>query len=187
MDLFQIFKELDKNEDIHLGRLLILINAFSEEDNSKKIEGLTKLAKLDFLLRYPNYLEIALRERGRKKFDLQIKEYERTSVESKMVRYKYGPWDFRYRKFINLLIGKGLVEYEQKGKTINIGITKRGKDITNSLIESKLFDSVNIRANLIRKNFDIGASALMRFIYSTFPEIGDLKMGSNINSGKNEI
>src|SRR6266480_7920176 len=44
------------------GRLLILIDAFTS--SSKSLEGRTKLAKLDFLLRYPAHLERALAVRG---------------------------------------------------------------------------------------------------------------------------
>ena len=40
------------------GRLLLLIDAFTGATRS--LEGRTKLAKLDFLLRYPNYLRRAL-------------------------------------------------------------------------------------------------------------------------------
>ncbi|WP_367388091.1 hypothetical protein [Lewinella sp. LCG006] len=182
MDLFQILTELEDNEDVHLGRLLILIYEFSKRAKSKEVEGLTKLAKLDFLLRYPKYLERALLARKASIKNLKIKEYEKLSVESKMVRYKYGPWDFRYRKFINILIAKGLVYYRQEGKTIKIGITEKGKIIGESLSNELAYTDVQERAKLIKTNFDLGATKLMRFIYDTFPEIGSLSMGTEITN-----
>ena len=49
MDLFKIIKSLEANEEVHLARLLILLGTFDERSTNKEIEGLTKLAKLDFL------------------------------------------------------------------------------------------------------------------------------------------
>ena len=106
--LFDIFIELEENDDMHMGRLLILLNAFAGRTGKGTIKGLTKLAKLDFLLRYPVYLERALSIKKAPTSKARVAEHERKSVESKMIRYKYGPWDFRYRRFINLLVSKEL-------------------------------------------------------------------------------
>ena len=46
------------------ARLLLLIEAFSR--GIKTLEGRTKLAKLDFFLRYPRYFHRALQIRGAK-------------------------------------------------------------------------------------------------------------------------
>jgi hypothetical protein len=40
------------------ARILLLINAFTTP--TKSLEGRTKLAKLDFLLRYPSFMQRAL-------------------------------------------------------------------------------------------------------------------------------
>jgi len=60
MSLFKTLSALENNDTLHLGRLLVLLGAFSKSEEDSTIEGLTKLAKLDFLLRYPVYLEKAL-------------------------------------------------------------------------------------------------------------------------------
>src|SRR5262245_34423509 len=78
------------------GRLLLLIEAFTAGDSQEGIRGLTKLAKLDFLLRYPTFLERALHARNRSTHSVKVKPFERLSVESRMVRYRFGPWDHRY-------------------------------------------------------------------------------------------
>ena len=104
MNVFRALSDLEANDHVHLGRLLILLGAFSGDDGTETVEGLTKLAKLDFLLRYPTYLERALRQRNKSTRRVEVAEHERLSVESSMVRFRYGPWDFRYRRFINLLI-----------------------------------------------------------------------------------
>src|SRR3989304_7704696 len=74
------------------GRLLILINAFTTP--TKSLEGRTKLAKLDFFLRYPGHLERALAILGPAK--ISIPEEEQENIETKMVRYRFGPWDPSY-------------------------------------------------------------------------------------------
>lgn len=182
MNLVQALIDLEKNESIHLGRLLILLAEFSKGGKSE-MKGITKLAKLDFLLRYPAYLEKALEARGKKLKKAELKEFEKTSVESKMVRYRYGPWDFRYRKFLNILIAKGLIYYRTEGNTIMIGMTKTGMQIAESFREDDSLDDLFERARVLRINFDIKATRLKNFIYDTFPEISSLKFGQSISYG----
>ena len=182
MNLVQSLIDLEKNESIHLGRILILIAEFSKGRKSE-VKGITKLAKLDFLLRYPVYLEKALAAKGKEMKKAELKDFERTSVESKMVRYRYGPWDFRYRKFLNILIAKGLIYYRTEGNTIMIGITLKGLEIADSFREDDSLKDVFERARVLRVNFDIKATRLKSFIYETFPEIGSLKYGQSISYG----
>jgi len=179
-DLFSILSTLEKDENIHLGRLLILLHVFNGENKTGEIEGLTKLAKLDFLLRYPVYLERALAQSGKEMKKAVPKDYERKSVEAKMVRFKYGPWDFRYRRFINTLIGKGFAYIRQEGRSYYVGITNLGISAAQILEQDENFIELIDRARTIRTNFNLSGTWLMRFIYKTFPEIGSLQYGSEI-------
>jgi hypothetical protein len=106
VDVIEIIAKLDGAPELHTARLLLLLNAFAGEDGSGAVMGLTKLAKLDFLLRYPVMLERVLIARGRSVRDMRLEDHERQSVESKMVRYRFGPWDHRYREFLNILVAK---------------------------------------------------------------------------------
>lgn len=178
MALFDILRALETNEDIHLGRIIILLNEFSGKDKGE-IEGLTKLAKLDFLLRYPVYLEKALKAIN-KTFKWRIRDYERISVESKMVRFKYGPWDFRYRKFINILVGLGIVYVKLEGRSYHLGLTDKGVHVAQQILEDQSFADIAERAKTIRIHFDNSGTFLMKFIYKTFPEIGSLQYGDQI-------
>lgn len=180
MILFKILKDLENDEDTHLGRILILLLEFNGKDGTGKIEGLTKLAKLDFLLRYPTCLERALKANGANVKLANVMEHERTSVESKMVRFKYGPWDFRYRRFINILVGMGLVDITLSGRSYHLGITEKGITIANQIIENGSFDDMADRAKVIRRNFNQTGTHLMKFIYKTFPEIGTMQYGDEI-------
>ena len=91
MDLMQAVGELESSDELHQARLLVLLLAFAGESGVGKIEGLTKLAKLDFLLRYPVFLERAVKKRNASTHLVQLQPHEEMSVESKMVRYRFGP------------------------------------------------------------------------------------------------
>ena len=164
-----------------MSRLLLLIDVFATPSGDGSIEGLTKLAKLDFLLRYPANLERALSARGAKAEEAQVLDFERNSVEASMVRYKYGPWDFRYRRFINLLVAKGLVHVYLKGRTVHLGITPAGRESARNLAGDEIFATLHERSTLLKRHLDLGATALMQFIYRTFPELINLAYGETIN------
>ncbi len=179
-DLFNILSSLEKDEHIHLGRLLLLIYIFSGEKRLGEVEGLTKLAKLDFLLRYPTYLEKALLESKKPMVKAVPEGFERRSVEAKMVRFKYGPWDFRYRRFINTLIGRNLVYIRKAGRSYYLGITENGVRVATQLSESLELQDLVERAKIIKTHFNISGTNLMKFIYRTFPEISSLQYGKEI-------
>lgn len=180
MSLFSIFAGLEDNDDLHLGRLLVLLGTFAGRKGHGSINGLTKLAKLDFLLRYPTYLERALQSRNAPSSDAEVADYERESVESSMVRFHYGPWDFRYRRFINLLVAKGLAQVNIEGRTIHISLTENGIDVASRLSKSEEFQDIAKRSRLLKRHFDLSSTNLMRFIYKTFPEIATLRLGEVI-------
>jgi len=72
MSLFETLASLESNDNLHLGRLLVLLSAFAGNTGSGSVDGLTKLAKLDFLLRYPVNLERALQVRGGRGADAKV-------------------------------------------------------------------------------------------------------------------
>jgi hypothetical protein len=181
VDVVQTIADLEQSPEFHAARLLILLSAFAERDGEESsMEGLTKLAKLDFLLRYPIMLERALEARKQSTRDMQLLEHERLSVESEMVRYRFGPWDHRYREFLNILGAKGLVSINIEGRKIVISVTAKGHDIARILAADAFFEQYVRRASLLKRHFDISATALMRFIYDTFPEVVSLRSNAPI-------
>lgn len=181
MSLFSVTSSVENNDLFHMSRLLLLIDVFATPAGDGSIEGLTKLAKLDFLLRYPANLERALAARGAKPEEAQVLDFEINSVEASMVRFKYGPWDFRYRRFINLLVAKGLVHVYLKGRTVHLGITDQGRQAARLLESDEIFSALHSRSILLKRHLDLGATALMQFIYKTFPELVNLAYGQTIN------
>ena len=179
LNLIEIVTSLDSNEDVHHARILVLLKAFQEPDKPA-LEGITKLAKLDFLLRYPASLEKALLARGVKKVNIPIDDFEAMTIEARMVRYRFGPWDHRYRRFINVLVAKGLVNVRLHGITIQIDLTHEGAKIADQLIASPGFGRVYDRAALLKKHLDLKARRLMEFIYEVFPELATLEFNEGI-------
>ena len=180
MDLVETIAELDSQPDLHAARLLVLISAFADAVEGGPVEGLTKLAKLDFLLRYPVMLERALAAKGRSTRDVQLEDHERWSVESQMVRYRFGPWDHRYREFLNILIGKGLATVSLEGRKVVISLTERGRTLASDLSGSPEFRDYARRSALLKRHFDVQATTLMHFIYDTFPELASLRSNERI-------
>jgi hypothetical protein len=180
VDLVRSLANLDDSPELHAARLLVLLSHFAGKSGDERIEGLTKLAKLDFLLRYPVMLERALRAKGRRTSVVNTTENERYSVESEMVRYRFGPWDHRYRALLNLLVAKQLAQVSIEGRTIAIGLTSKGLALAQQLSSRPDFQAYSARSGLLRRHFDMTATNLMKFIYETFPELLDLKSNSPI-------
>jgi hypothetical protein len=181
MDIVRALAELERTPELHEGRLLVLLSEFAGPNGNGTIDGLTKLAKLDFLLRYPVMLERALQKKGRSPKAANVEPHERHSVESRMVRYRFGPWDHRYRMLLNMLIAKALASVSIHGRTISIALTPAGLAAARELVGSEQFADMAERAHTIRANFDMTATHLMKFIYDTFPELSDMQSNEAIS------
>lgn len=180
MDIVETVAYLDDSPELHTARLLLLINAFAGKDGGGAVEGLTKLAKLDFLLRYPVMLDRALRAKRQTVREVRLEEHEKHSVESEMVRYRFGPWDHRYKEFLNILVSKGLVGVSVEGRTVVIVLTPQGRMLANQLSKDAIFEPYVRRSALLKRHFDMTATNLMRFIYETFPEVVTLRSNEAI-------
>lgn len=150
------------------ARLLLLIDAFSGP--TKSLEGRTKLAKLDFLLRYPENLQRALRKRAPQ---VNWPESAETggAIENRMIRYRYGPWDPAYFALLGSLIGRGLVEVIPGSNGLHFKTTPEGSDLARMLVRSESWRSMHEVTRLLRRHFDLSGNSLKRFVYETFPEI----------------
>jgi hypothetical protein len=88
--------ESENDDSLHLARLLILLgSADARKTNpitkARAVEGITKLAKMDFLLRYPTCLERVLSKLDRQPADVAVQERERTSIETKNDTFSIRP------------------------------------------------------------------------------------------------
>jgi hypothetical protein len=109
------YQHPDDDFDFHAYRILLLIficgilkPAFFD---NYTIYGRGKFSFYDFLIRYPFYLEKALRIRNKenKIKDLEIKPYETEKAFSPMIQYIRGPWDHKYPDILNYMVSKNLI------------------------------------------------------------------------------
>lgn len=182
LELARALAATERNDDFHLSRLLILLASNSgNRTKNKPMEGLTKLAKLDFLLRYPNCLERALIAISRNPEEAMLQDFERTTIESKMIRFRYGPWDHRYRRWVSLMVARGLATVGVEGKTVNLWLTPEGHDIAESIGDCESHRALAERAKIVTKRFGSkSGSGLKDFVYETFPELTNMKWGEEI-------
>jgi hypothetical protein len=165
--------------EYHVARVLLLVVAFSPTSRSR-LDGLTKIAKLDFLLRYPVYLERLMEARDTPLApELRPSLDERQGLESAMIRYKYGPWDDRYYPVIGRLIGQGLAEPVPGKGAVALRATDEGKQLADRLAEED-WSTVLGRARSLKKHLDLSGSTLKDLIYESFPEAVDRPWRSQI-------
>ena len=146
---------------------MILIEAFSRR--SSVIEGRTKLAKLDFFLRYPVYFERALQIR--RPHLLVSYDLREPDIESRMVRYRYGPWDPAYFALLGRLIGKGLVQPAPFSRGIGYRATDSGRAFASALRAEPIWIETAERADMLRRHFNLSGTTLTKFVYEHFPDV----------------
>jgi hypothetical protein len=156
----------------------------ASDERRPGIKGRTLLAKLDFFVRYPAYLLAAarIRERTVLAADLGVTTAaEMASVESRMVRYRYGPWDHVYYTVLAYLIGKGLLSVEQGPRTEVFRLTERGDAVVHLLSGRAEFADIVARAKAVYRIFNqFSGTGLKDFIYRHFPEVLARKMGQTV-------
>lgn len=162
--------------EYHIARLLLLIDAISGRTGS--LDGLTKLAKLDFLLRYPVFLEQLAASGSVPGLALDMTTAptadERSAVESRMIRYKYGPWDDKYYGLIGALVGRGLAKYTEGPGNLNLRPTEGGRAIAGTLARDPAWQRTAARCEALRRAFRrYSGNRLKELIYSQLPEAVD--------------
>jgi hypothetical protein len=159
------------------ARILLLINAFTTP--TKSLEGRTKLAKLDFLLRYPSFMQRALAIRTSSQV-MELASEEQHNIEGRMIRYRYGPWDPSYYSILGRLIGKGLIETVPNQRGLSYRSTERGTQIAKAIAKEESWSETSVRVKLLKQNFNLSGNALKDFIYEHFPEVTSASWGQKI-------
>lgn len=185
--LVTIAATLENYDPLHEARLLVLLKvAAGRGKHPEPVDGIMKLAKMDFLLRYPNILERALvaisdQKPMAKKAAESITESEKHTIEGRMIRFRFGPWDTRYRRWLSIMAAKQLLTVAKVGKTVQIQLTDKGRELADRIATRDEFSGLAKRADLVR--FAVGnmsATRLMKFVYKVAPEIVEMKWGDSI-------
>lgn len=167
--------------EFHAARLLLLLKFCGV---SGRIDGLTKMAKLDFFSRYPDFFAAA-RNTSDNGVGGGVQGSDADNiVEAAMVRHHYGPWDKRYYHVLAHLESKQLITVSKHNKSYRLCLTAQGKERAQSLAERSSFAPLIERMREIKKDFgDKSGETLKKLIYRLFDEeVGRRAMGEVISS-----
>ena len=168
--------------EFHAARLLLLIK-FS--GTAGRIDSLTKMAKMDFFARYPDFFAAArlASDAGANQVDA-TDTTSRHSVESAMVRHYYGPWDKRYYQVLSVLEAKGLVAITKEGRSYRIALTSLGDERAQMLASRPSFAELVTRMKEIKKAFGSkSGNSIKTLIYKLFDtEVGRRPLGEVIEA-----
>ena len=162
--------------EFHAARLLLLVRLCG---TANRIDGLTKLAKLDFFVRYPSFFAEACDA-----LHLAPPPRTMTFVEAPMVRHHYGPWDKRYYHVLAFLEGVGLVSVTPAHGTTGytFTLTEAGVARANDLVGSPAFEPVVVQMRAVKRAFGArSGDSIKRFIYGQFEQqVARRRMGETI-------
>ncbi len=164
----QRFRALPESE----GRVLLLIDAFSgTAERPRTLEGRVKLAKLDFLVRYPMYFARMLRFRNVPEGVVTTVALENNPLQDRMIRYRYGPWDPSYYAVLGSLIGRGLVSAVPAPNGIGYRTTVLGHTVAGSLEREDVWSHIGSRTRLAKRHLDYSGTSLKNWLYQAIPEM----------------
>jgi hypothetical protein len=170
----------------HQARILLLVDAVaSAQGHQGKVDGLTKLAKLDFLLRYPAFAPVVLDALSPADPRLGLDEEEAVdpgNVEAPMIRYKYGPWDDRYYAVIGALVSRNLLRYV-RGRRGSVALTPTptGRVFAAQLAAAGEWSEIAERSKAIAESSaGLTGNALKNLIYQRLGSLMDRQFGEVI-------
>lgn len=165
--------------EFHAARLLLLFELCGV---AGRIDGLTKMAKLDFFVRYPEFYALARGIATSGPNAPAFRSADSHTVESVMIRHHYGPWDKRYYQVLAHLESRGLITVGTKGKQYRIALTPLGRDKAQALASEMCFIELADRMRDVKKVFGTkSGSALKNLVYELFDEeVGQLPLGKEI-------
>ena len=101
-------------------------------------------------------------------------------LESRMVRYRFGPWDPAYYALLGRLIGKGLVRPATFARGIGYRATDKGRALALAIGHEPAWVDTAERIKLLHQHFDLSGANLKKFIYEHFPEVTQATWGESL-------
>lgn len=166
--------------EFHAARLLLLLSVCGI---SSRIDGLTKMAKLDFFARYPDFFEVARAEvEPLPRMEAPVMLESDRTIESAMVRHHYGPWDKRYYHVLAHLEAKQLITVSKLRNSYRIELTELGRKRAKALAARPSFATLIERMRDVKKTFGTKSGTFLKdLIYRLFDaEVGRRRMGQVI-------
>jgi hypothetical protein len=172
--------DVDSVQAFHAARLLLLLR-MACNPKTGIIYGRTKLAKLDFFIRYPAFLERALESLAASGKTLPAFSAGLEGIEATMVRYRFGPWDLRYGDYIAYLAARRLIRIGG-GSVETYALTELGKRLADDFARSEAFRPITERILILATTLSsMSGTQLKEFVYATFrDEVVRLSSGRRI-------
>jgi DNA-binding PadR family transcriptional regulator len=164
----------DQITEFHAARILLLLHLCGVKN---RIAGLTKLAKVDFFVRYPDFFERAARHLEKKAEPTPV-----YAVESAMIRHHYGPWDARYYQLLAYLEGRELIAVERDEKTFLFTLTDTGLAVAKRLAGEPSYKDLGTHMKAVKKLLGSkSGDVLKKLVYELFDEeVAKLPLGQVI-------
>lgn len=165
--------------EFHAARLMLLMEFCG---TSGRIDGLTKMAKLDFFARYPDFFDIARAAEAAEADGTVPRPSDDHPVEAAMVRHHYGPWDKRYYHVLSYLEAKALISVTKEGKSFRLSLTRLGRERAKQLAAQPSFTALVGRLKQIKAAFGRKSGTYLKdMIYRLFDqEVSRREMGKVI-------
>lgn len=165
--------------EFHAARLLLLMEICG---TAGRIDGLTKLAKLDFFTRYPEFFEVARAAVAPGDSVNNPGAVGGDAIEASMVRHHYGPWDKRYYHVLAHLEAKQLISVAKDKKSYQIALTPLGRERAKLLAARPSFAQLIVRLRQVKETFGRKSGTFLKdLIYRLFDqEVGRREMGQVI-------
>lgn len=164
----------DQITEFHAARILLLLHLCGVKN---RIAGLTKLAKLDFFVRYPEFFRRAATHLEKKAEATAV-----AGVESAMVRHHYGPWDARYYQVLPYLEGRELIVVERDEKAFLFTLTDAGLAVAKRLAGDPNYQALGTHMKAVKKLLGgKRGEVLKKLVYELFDEeVAKLPLGQVI-------
>lgn len=163
-------------------RILLLIAMVADTPGTgRKLDGLTKLAKLDFIARYPE-LETQIAAFLPNDVPPTSSTQPPPPTSAPMIRYRYGPWDDRYYLVIGGLVGRGLIRYTRgRQGSVALMLTPQGRDMVQILESDDLWLPVASRYRDVAAAYGLNnGNQLKSAIYRALPELQEMPLRTEL-------
>ena len=119
-----------------------------------------------------------MRRTGREVGDWQAQGPE---VEAPMIRYRYGPWDPRYRQFLAFLEARQLIRVSVS-RPESVSLTAAGRRLSEQIGARESFAPILERCDAMVGNLAaLTGTQLKDLVYELFPsEVGELPLRAEI-------
>lgn len=167
--------------EFHASRLLLIVFICGSRDRSAKLlklKGLTKMAKLDFFIRYPEFFRKAAKFLNT---NIDVQQVV-GGIESRMIRFYYGPWDNRYYQLLPYLESRELIKVIKEDRGYSFLLSQNGERLAKSFYDDVNFEDLVKNIMIVGKAFSkFSGSGMKDLIYKIFQEeVGSKKLGDII-------